>query len=90
MHRRELLKNQADCFLGEDFHESIKDPFVFKDETVGCRHSKKTKVVKLPPFVPPRKPRARVRLRSALKTWPPLSMVQTLAWMRARHPGHSG
>ena len=41
-------------FPGEDFHESIKDPFVFKDETVGCRQSKKTKVVKLPPFVPPR------------------------------------
>ena len=48
------VHNQANFFPGEDFHESIKDPFVFKDETVGCRQSKKTKVVKLPPFVPPR------------------------------------
>ena len=41
-------------YSGEDFHATIKHPFVFKDESVGCRHSKKTKVVKLPPFVPPR------------------------------------
>ncbi len=39
---------------GEDFHNTIKEPFMFKDETHGQRESKKTLVVKLPPFVPPK------------------------------------
>lgn len=50
----EIGESGPNLFTGDDFHQQLDTTFVFKDETKSTTQAKKTRIIKLPPLVPPK------------------------------------